>query len=447
MKESLTVFIIGAGAREHALSCAYERSANVKKIIVAPGNDFIGWRREKEVIVDKESSLKNPESFLRIARKYKADLVDVAQDDALAFGTTDLLERNGFRVFGPTQEAAKIEWDKKWSREFMQRHEIPSPSFRYFDTEETGGNYVQEIYAKNPLAFLYVKAAGLCAGKGALETRSLEQALRNIKRMGAFSNGAGKIYLIEEGLVGEEFSYYAVCDGKNYRIFKSAQDHKTAFNFDEGEQTGGMGVVSPSFITKGLEEEIERELIGKAVRGMAQEGVPYRGILYVGGIVVDGKPVNIEYNARWGDPECQAVLPALKNDYVDVVFACLDGELNEITLEEDEKTRICVVGVSRGYPGNYEEVKEKEIYGIEKAFEIEGVKIFGAGIDVRDNKFYANGGRLFSVVAEGNNVLEARQRTYAAIAHIYIEGNNLHYRTDIGWREIERFLQETYPRV
>jgi len=434
--------VVGSGAREHVISKAYERSPQVNRIIVAPGNDFIGYRRQKEVVIDKECSLKDPNSILALAKKYKPNLVDVAQDDALAQGTVDLLEENGFPVFGPRKNAARIEWDKRWSREFMQRHGIPQPEFRYFEEENSAINYAEEIYRKDPSRLTYTKATGLCSGKGALKSTSLEQTLRNIKRMKTFPDRAGDIFLIEEGLVGEEFSYYAISDGKTYYIFKSAQDNKTVLNFDEGDQTGGMGAISPAMITLPFAGQIEQEMILRAIRGMASEGNYYKGILYLGGIIVDGNPMNIEYNARWGDPECQVVLPSVETDYVDIVLACLERRLNKIQVQQDNKTRVCVVGSSRGYPNDYSEVKGKRINGLEEAMETDGVAIFSAGVDVEDGKFYANGGRLFSVVAEGNDILEAKQRAYSAMARISIEGNNLHYRTDIGWRDVERFLKE-----
>ena len=179
-KEDLTILLIGSGAREHTISCAYEKSPNVKRIIIAPGNDFIGYRRQKEVVIDKNGSLKNPISLLKIARKYQPDLVDVAQDNALANGTVDILEKEGFVVFGPRKEAARIEWDKRWSREFMQRHEIPHPNFRYFENETDAELYVKGIYTNNSSQPLYVKATGLCSGKGALKSISLGEAIKNI---------------------------------------------------------------------------------------------------------------------------------------------------------------------------------------------------------------------------------------------------------------------------
>lgn len=440
--KSLTVLIVGGGAREHVMSRAYEDSRCVERIIVAPGNDFIAYRRRKEVIVDSNCSLKQPESILEVARKHGPDLVDVAQDDALAAGTVDLLQKSGFSVFGPTKQAARIEWDKKWSREFMKRHQIPAPSFRYFDSEGPAKEYVRLLYNESPEKIIYVKASGLCAGKGALKAASLDEAIKRIGQMKAFGK-AGEIFLVEDGLIGEEFSCYAISDGKDYYIFKSAQDNKTVFNFDEGDQTGGMGAVSPAAVTEPISAEIEEKLIARAIKGMNSEGIQYRGVLYLGGIVADGRPVNVEYNARWGDPECQVVLPSVETDYAEVVMAALDGDLRSVGIRQDDNSRVCVVGASRGYPGDYSRAKGKRIYGLEKAMEMDGISVYGAGITMRDDKFYASGGRLFSIVAEGKNILEARQKAYSAMSYISIEGNNLHYRTDIGWRDIERFLERT----
>src|SRR3989344_6916040 len=348
MPEDLTVLIVGNGAREHALSAAYENSTQVKKIVVVPGNDLISYRRKKEVIIDHSCNLTDPQSILQVTIKHQPDLVDVAQDDALASGTVELLQQNGFQAFGPTKNAARIEWDKKWSREFMRRQQIPCPDFQYFHSEKEGIEYVQALYQKEPQKLLYVKAAGLCSGKGALKSTNLEEARQNILLMKTFPNKAGETFLVEEGLIGEEFSCYALSDGQNYHLFKSAQDHKTVFNFDQGSQTGGMGAISPAMVTENFKTEIEDQMIQKAIRGMAQEGIPFRGILYVGGIV-DERVINIEYNARWGDPECQVVLPSLKTDYLSMIMACLEGKISETKIEQDRKTRFCLVGASKGY--------------------------------------------------------------------------------------------------
>lgn len=441
MAEDLTVLVIGKGAREHVISHVYERSSKVGRVVVAPGNSFIAYKREKEVIVDGDCSLLRPDSLLSVAKRHKPDLIDVAQDDALALGTVDLLQQNGFQVFGPKREVARVEWDKRWSREFMKRHKIPAPKFGYFDSESSAIDYVRFLYGREPRKLVYVKASGLCGGKGALKAESLDGAITNIREMRKFGE-AGRVFLVEDGLEGEEFSYYAVSDGRAYRVFKSAQDNKRLLVNDEGPQTGGMGAISPAMVTEPFVDEIEEQLISRAITGMMKEGVPYEGILYVGGIVADGRVVNIEYNARWGDPECQVVLPSVETDYTDIVMASIEGRLDEVQIKKDNRFRVCVVGVAKGYPDDFSCSQGKEIYGIEQAMEFDDVTLFGAGIAVRDGRFYVDGGRLFSVVAEGETILEAKQRAYSAIEYISVDGNHLYYRTDIGSRDVRRFLEE-----
>lgn len=437
-----SVMVVDGGARGHVISEAYEKSDDVERIIVVPGNGLIPFRREKEVLADGNCGLTDPHSILALAEKYKPDLVDVAQDDALAVGTVDLLQDNGFTAFGPTREAARIEWDKVWSRRLMKKHGIPHPGFRSFSSENgyEARRHLEELYSENPERLVYVKAAGLCAGKGALDAGNLQEALSRVEQMSGFGN-AGKYFVIEEGLVGEEFSCYALTDGKYYNITKSAQDNKRVFDNDRGGQTGGMGATAPAMVTQGIMERVDEEMIRRAIRGMSSEDIPYRGILYLGGILLEnGDIMNIEYNSRWGDPEVQAILPGFTTDYLKTVESIITGRFGETgtAISEDDMVRICVVGASRGYPGDYSAVKGKEIRGLDDAMKTDGVRIFGAGISEQDGGFYASGGRLFSVVGEGADLKEARERAYEAIRHISVDGDGLHYRTDIGIRDINR---------
>ncbi len=431
-----TVMIVDGGARGHVLSKAYEN--DVDRIIVAPGNGFIAYNREKEVLIEK-CDMKDPLSILVVAEKYKPALIDVAQDDALAGGTVNLLTKHGYPTFGPTKEAAEIEWNKKRSREFMQRNGIPAPKFHSFDSEKAGMEHAEAIYRENPAKVIFVKAAGLCAGKGALKARTYDEAIKRIEQMKKFGE-AGKTYLIEEGITGEEFSQHAISDGNTFRLFKSAQDNKLSGNFDEGYQTGGMGSNAPAMVTRDYAREIEDNQIGRAIKGMREEGNPFRGILYLGGMAGNGIG-NIEFNARWGDPEVQSILPGVDN-YLELVLACLEGGLADVKIQQDDDYRVCVVGASRGYPNDYSNVKGKRIYGLEEVMELEGMEVFGAGIDVKGNKFYANGGRLFSIVGKGKDVLKAKRKANTAMALVDIEGNNLLHRDDIAWRDVERYLKE-----
>jgi len=433
--------IIGSGAREHAISKVYEKSSLVEEILVTPGNDFMIYNRDKPVAIDKNCSLNDPNSFLDLATKYSPDLIDVAQDDAIANGAVNLLQQNGFDVFGPTQAASRIEWDKAWSREFMRRYGIPSPAYEIFNDYWQASDYVEGLYRVDKSKPLYIKASGLCGGKGALLATSFKSALRAIKEMSDIGK-AGETFLIEEGLIGEEFSYFAVTDGTTCRFFSSSRDYKRLFINDNGPQTGGMGAISPTLITKGLEEYIEQELLQKTVDGLRQEGTPFVGILYLGGIITrDQKIKVIEYNARWGDPECQAVLPGLKTDYGEVVLASLEGRLDEIDLSFNDKVRVCVVGAVKGYPHDYSDYIGKKIFGINNARRVKGVQVFGAGMECSFNSLTANGGRLFSVVGEGEDIVHARKRAYEAITKIDVEKGNLQYRMDIGQKDQLLYLR------
>lgn len=449
MREHFTVMITDASARAHAISCKYEEDPEVRRIIVAPGNPFIGYKRQKEVIIagSKECSLKDPASLLAVAQKYGADFVDVCQDDALAAGTVDEMERNGIPAFGPDRESATIiEADKGLSREFMKRNSIPHPVFRYFENAHDAKTYVRSIYAAEPEKVLYVKAKGLCAGKGALEARSLDEACRRIDQMKDFRE-AGKGFLIEyalrnsDGSRGEEFSYFVVSDGKTWKPFRSANDNKLAGDFDTGEQTGGMGGNSDALAALPCIDAVHERIVGRAIRGMEMEGHPYKGILYVGGIIADSRPLVVEFNARFGAPEAEIIVPGIKTSYLRIAQAAREGKLHEVEIDQDSKTRVGIVGASRGYPGDYSAVRGKRIYGLDEAMKMPGVCLFSAGLGLDGDMPVAAGGRLFTLVAEGANIKEARERAYEAMARIHVEGNNLHYRKDIGWRDLERFLR------
>ncbi len=434
--EDLTVLVIGAGAREHVISEAYENSNLVKRIIVAPGNSFTAIGRKKEVVVDGNCNLRDPHSILKLAEKYIPDtdsphLIDVAQDDALALGAVDTLQKYGFNSFGPGRNGAKLESDKSFSKRFMFRNGIPTSPFGIFTG--VGGVrskiYIERLFREDSGKVVYVKASGLCGGKGALKAAGREETKKRIKQMKDFGK-AGRTFLIEEALEGEEFSYFAISDGKNYRAFKSAQDYKRVLDKNKGEQTGGMGAVSPAKVTERIDAEIREKLVERAVNGN-----PYPGIIYVGGIDKDRKknPFCIEYNVRWGDPEAQVVLPGIQTDYAELVQTAIDGRLNEIDLIQDDLTRVCVVGAAKGYPENSSQAKGKEIFGLREAMKLPGIKVYGAGINVQDGRFYVgeNPGRLFSIVGKGN-LKEATDMAYDAMEMISIEGDNLHFRKDVG---------------
>lgn len=431
----MKILIIGSGGREHIIAEKYAECKRVTVVFVAPGNDFMEETNKKIRIVPHIHQL-DLEKIVAFAKKEKVDLVDVAMDDPLAQGAIDLLLKNGIAAFGPTKKAAEIEWSKTWSRDFMKKYKLPTPHYQSFTNEKKAIAYISKL----PEQPLFIKASGLALGKGALFAGNRKEAIAAIKEMKNFGN-AGKEFLIEECLFGEEFSLFAICDGKSYTILGNAQDHKRALDNDKGLNTGGMGCVSPTgSLTPSIIRIIEQKILKPFMKGMKEEGRPYTGILYLGGMITKKGVQIVEFNARWGDPEAEVILPGIKNDYIDIVQAVLNHSLHKLTIKVDNKVRISIAGYAHGYPDDYSAVKGKEIFGLDLALHPRGVNVFGAGIKKVGKNFVVNGGRVFHLVAEGDTIQQARKRAYNAMRHITIEGNNLHYRTDIGWRELEREL-------
>jgi phosphoribosylamine---glycine ligase len=433
----MKILIIGAGGREHALACAYSASKRVSEVFIAPGNDFMEESHPKIRCAPSVSQL-DISGIVAFVKKHKIDLVDVAQDEPLAIGVVDSLQRAGVQVFGPIQRAAEVEWNKAWSRAFMEKYSLPIPSFVEFRSEKDAFSYI----SKQPEQTFYIKAAGLAAGKGAVRAESRDEAFLAISSMKQFGE-AGKTFLIEEAMEGEEFSLFAMCDGTNYVVLNSAQDHKTAYTGDVGPNTGGMGCVAPcGIVSSQIVRTVEKKILTPFMKGMHAEGREYTGILYVGGMITKRGVKIVEFNARWGDPEAQVILSGLKNDYLTLVEAAIGGKLEKVAVGFDKKVRISVAGCSRGYPGDYRKAMGTQIYGIWEALKQPGIQIYGAGIKRSGKKLLVNGGRVFHLVAEGKDIADARSRAYSAMSQIYIEGNSLFYRTDIGWREAERRTNE-----
>ncbi len=434
----MNILVIGQNGREHALAQKYAESSKVKKVVMTPGNGLTDLPAGRQVF----SKIKNYpdvgmwdfEKIVDVCKKEKIDLVDVAQDDIIAAGYVDKLTKLGIKAFGPTQKASQLEWDKEWSRNFMVKYGLPIPEFKAFTSKSKATAYVRG----NDDKLLFIKAAGLAGGKGVIRAENKKEAISAISAMDEFGK-SGETFLIEEGLIGEEFSLFALCNGDNFKIVGWAQDHKTVFDGDKGSNTGGMGSVAPtSVVTKEILKEAETKILIPLMDGMEKEGRPYKGILYLGAMKTSDGIKIIEFNCRWGDPEAEVILPSLKTDYLKVIESILDGKLKNLKIDIDNKVRVSVAGCSKGYPGNYAKVKDKEILGLLDAIKIPGVKIFGSGVKRKGNKFYATGGRLFYVVGEGKNIADAREKAYKAMKLISIEGNNLHFRTDIGWRDMAR---------
>lgn len=429
----MNILVIGQNGREHALAVSYGKSKRVKKVVMTPGNGLTDFGSAK-IKNYPDVAMMDFDGIIEVCKKEKIDLVDVAQDDIIAAGYVDKLEEVGITAFGPTQKASQLEWSKEWARNFMVKYGLPIPRFKSFTDESEALAYTHSL--DNEL--LYIKASGLALGKGVIRAESKKEAIESIKQMREFG-AAGETFLIEEGLVGEEFSLFALCDGEHYQIVSWAQDHKTIYDGDKGPNTGGVGSVAPAgVVTKEILTEVESKIIKPTIKGMQKEGRPYKGVLYLGAMLTKKGVKVIEFNARWGDPEAEVIVPGFKTDYVDIVEAVLTGRLRTVLIELDEKTRISVAGCSRGYPEDYSAVKGKEIYGLVEASKLPGITLFGSGIRREGKRFFANGGRVFYVVAQGENIIQARVRAYGAMAMIGIEGDNLHYRKDIGWRDVER---------
>ena len=431
----MKILIIGAGGREHALAASYVKSTRVSRVFVAPGNDFMEETDSKIRAVPKVTQL-DISAIIAFVKKEKIDLVDVAQDEPLSAGVVDALVEKGVRVFGPTKSASEIEWNKAWSRDFMKKYGLPIPSFSEFSSEEKAREFVK----KKPEQVLYIKASGLASGKGAIRAENQAEAYAAISSMKNFGK-SGATFLIEEAIVGEEFSLFAICDGSNYLILGYAQDHKTLYNNDRGLNTGGMGAVAPAGVIKSNHlKEIENKILKPFLEGMRKEGRVYKGILFLGGMLTKKGIEIIEFNSRWGDPEAQVVLSGLKTDYLTLVEAAIEGSIHKKKINFDNKIRISVACCVEGYPDDWSGAKGKVIYGLGGVMKIPGVLIFGAGIKRSGKEYTVNGGRVVHLVAEGKDIYEARCKAYQAISQLYIEGNRLFYRTDIGWREIERKL-------
>jgi len=438
-----TILVIDGGGRGSTLVDKYAQSPHVKKIIAVPGNDLMKINTNKSVETYQKIKTTNTSEILKLCKDKKVNLVDVAQDNAIEAGLVNLLSENDIPVVGPTKEAGEIEWNKAWAREFGKKYHLPQPSFKICLSQKEGIEFLK----RQPNQKWFIKAAYLAEGKGALPAKNNKEAIERVKEIKRFKE-AGRVFLIEKWLKGdddfaEEFSTFVFSDGKNYKVIGNAQDHKRALNYDEGENTGGMECSSPPLVlTPKILKEIKTNILDKTIGGLRNEGRPYKGVLYLGGMIIRIKnkltPYVIEFNARWGDPEAQVILPGITNDLFEVSMAIAQGNIKNLKIKTDGKARVVVTGASKGYPRNYEEVKNKQIFGLKEAKKIEGIKIYGAGIKEENGRYYASGGRLFYIVGEGKTVIDARQRAYEAMSLISIEGNNLHFRTDIGWRDIER---------
>lgn len=418
----MRALIVGGGAREHALAWRLSQDEDVE-VIGAPGNAGIA-AIGRVVPIDPT----NAADVVALAKKESANLVIVGPEAPLVAGVVDALHDSGIDAFGPNREAARLEGSKIFSKEFMSRHGIPTAGFAVFDDPDSATRYIEQ--ANRPLV---VKADGLAGGKGVIVATDAAEAISGVDRImrdRAFGEAGDRI-LIEECLVGQEVSYHVVSDGRRFIPLAPAQDHKRAYDGDRGPNTGGMGAYSPPpVVTTEVEQKILARVIEPTLQGMAQEGRPFRGALFVGLMVVEGEPLVLEYNTRFGDPECQTLMTRWKGSIAPLVMGSATGDFGELRPQWEAPASLCVVLASGGYPGSYE--KGKVIRGLEAASQIDQVTVFHAGTEMRGDDVVTSGGRVLSVTAIGETIDQAAERAYAAVDCIEFEGKQL--RRDIGWR-------------
>ena len=419
----MKVLIVGSGGREHAIAWKVAQSPKVDKIYCAPGNAGIAEYAECVPISAMEF-----DKLAAFAKEHKVDLTVIGMDDPLVGGIVDVFEAQGLRVFGPRKNAAILEGSKAFSKELMKKYNIPTAAYEVFDKAEDALEYLH-TKAKFPIV---LKADGLALGKGVLICNTLEEAEDGVctimtdKKFGT----AGNKMVIEEFMTGREVSVLSFTDGKTIQIMSSAQDHKRAKDGDQGLNTGGMGTFSPSpFYTPQVDAFCREHIYQKTVDAMKAEGREFKGIIFFGLMLTADGPKVLEYNARFGDPETQVVLPRMKNDLVDLFEACIDGTLDQINLEFEDNAAVCVVLASAGYPEHYE--KGFEIRGLENFKDRDGYYVFHAGSKFDEQgRVVTNGGRVLGVTATGTNLKEARANAYKATE--WIDFDNKYMRHDIG---------------
>ena len=417
----MKVLIVGSGGREHAIAWSVAKSPKVDKIYCAPGNAGIAEFAECVNIKAMEF-----DKLVAFAKENAIDLTIIGMDDPLVGGVVDAFESEGLRVFGPRKNAAIIEGSKAFSKDLMKKYKIPTAAYENFTDPDEAIKYLET--AKMPIV---LKADGLALGKGVLICNTLEEAKEGVKTLMLDKQfgDAGNEIVIEEFMTGREVSVLAFCDGKTIKCMTSAQDHKRAKDGDQGLNTGGMGTFSPSpFYNDEVEAFCEKYVYQSTIDAMASEGRPFTGILFTGLMITEDGPKVLEYNARFGDPEAQVVLPRMKNDIIDVMEACIDGTLDQIDLQFEDNAAVCVVLASDGYPVKYD--KGLPITGLEEFDKHDGYYCFHAGTKFDGDQIVTNGGRVLGVTAKGKDLKEARANAYAATE--WVKFDNKYMRHDIG---------------
>lgn len=417
----MKVLIVGGGGREHAIAYCVAKSSKVEKMYCAPGNAGIAELAECVPIGAMEF-----DKLVTFAKEKEIDLAIVGMDDPLVGGLIDEFEKAGIRAFGPRKNAAILEGSKAFSKDLMKKYDIPTAAYENFDNADEALAYLET--AKFPIV---LKADGLALGKGVLICNTLEEAKAGVKEimLDKKFGASGNTMVVEEFMTGREVSVLSFVDGKTIKTMTSAQDHKRAKDGDQGLNTGGMGTFSPSpFYTKEVDEFCRKYVYQKTVDAMAAEGREFKGIIFFGLMLTEDGPKVLEYNARFGDPEAQVVLPRMKNDLIDVIEACIDGTLDQVDLQFEDNAAVCVVLASEGYPVSYE--KGFPITGLEEFKKHEGYYCFHAGTKFNGDQIVTNGGRVLGVTAKGKDLKEARANAYAATE--WVNFKNKYMRHDIG---------------
>ena len=423
----MKILVIGGGGREHALVWKLKQSDKVDTIFCAPGNAGI-----KKIATCIDLAANDIHGLLTFALNEKIDLTIIGPEEPLTLGIVDNFQAKGLRVFGPDSKGAVLEGSKVFAKDFLKKYQIPSAHYGAFKKRGEAKKFVKTIGVP-----CVVKADGLAAGKGVIIAQTIaeaEQAIDLIMKDKAFGSAGNKV-VVEEFLIGEEASFIAFTDGKTVLSLPSSQDHKAIFDGDKGPNTGGMGAYSPApVMTDALTQRVIDEVMLPTIRGMATEGRPYKGMLYAG-LMIDNNRINVlEFNCRFGDPECQPLLMRLQSDLVDILDGCIDGTLDQVQLVVDPRPTVCVVIASEGYPGKYE--TGKPINGLQKAATIEGVEVFHSGTVSKGRQIVTNGGRVLGVTAIGKTIKEAIERAYLAVDVINWQG--CYCRRDIGHKALSR---------
>ena len=420
----MRIGIIGSGGREHAICASIKKSKKIEKIYCFPGN-----AGTDEIAENVSIDLDNFEIIKNFIYENNIELIIVGPEKPLVDGLVDYLEKYKIKVFGPNKLASQLEGSKIFTKKLCEKFKIPTAKFGIFENIESSKKFLKEVTFPT-----VIKADNLASGKGVYICNSLGEAMLAVEEIFNGKFGPTKNLLIEEFLDGEEMSFFVVCDGKSFKTFDTAQDHKRVLEGDKGKNTGGMGAYSPSrLITKELENKVIDKIINPTLKGLDEMGTNYKGFLYAGLMIVKNEPYLIEYNVRMGDPECQTILPKLKTDLFDIIIAATDGKLDNLKIEWEDLKSLCVVVCSKGYPDEFK--KNIELENIKNVYENKHNYLFHAGTKKENNSVYATGGRVLNFVSTSNDFSEARKNIFENINKL--NWSNGYYRRDIGYKVIK----------